>query len=79
MSFKRINLQSLAASAMGKLEVSLKVRIMGTKEKRNVDKVERYKVESCVLISPIVQVTGCYTVETMNIGGPSSSRTSVSR
>lgn len=56
MSLKRINLQSLVANAMGKLEVSLKVGIMGTKEKRNVDKVEYYKVESCVLIAPIVQV-----------------------
>lgn len=55
MSFKRINLQSLVANAMGKLEVSLKVRIMRTKEKRNVDKVECYKVESCVLIAPIVR------------------------
>lgn len=41
---------------MGKLEVSLKVGIMGTKEKRNVDKVEYYKVEWCVLIASIVQV-----------------------
>lgn len=79
MSLERINLQSLVANAMGKLAVSLKVGIMGTKEKRNVDKVEYYKVESCVLIAPIVQVTGSYTVEATNIGGPSSSRTSASR